>query len=300
MRSRFRAFSALTALAILIAHAACASEPKFELVLPKGVEAATILAPANAPKAAALLKTAFDVDPDGLPVFANGSTLQVFGSPNPLAKIGSRKIIDFAWMRDGSMLMTTKSHLAGFDGKNLELGPQTPTTDMRVRPAGMTTAYVFGGANAPVNHNVYLFSRDGRVAKLATTPTPATAVAGDGETTYIAAGGNLIRLSRGAPAKVVLKTAEPILSLARAPQGLFYATAKSVGYLSADGVAHDFIHGDGAILRIRGSALYLLLGGGSHVVRLRPVGIFARALGARQAPLPKGASGATKGTSDAR
>lgn len=254
-----------------LAHAGAVN---FKLVVPRNVEVSTLLIPPGSTPAAPGSNLAFDIDPDGLPVFADGPNLKVFGSPRPLATAGSKPIEDFAWMSDGALVLLTQGRLAGLGPKGVELGPATPAPDMRVRPAGKNAAYIFGGAHEPANHDVYLFERTGRIAKLFAAPGPVTAVAGDGKTSYVATERTLIRLAEGKPAKVVLKTADPIISVDVAPQGLFYATASSVGYLSRAGVAYDFLRGAGGAVRVRGSALFLLLRDDGKVIRFKPIEAF--------------------------
>ncbi len=263
----------LTSLLVGAASVVSAAQG-LEVVAPKGVEVSVMVAPPGLQSLAASRLPAFDINPDGLPVFADGSNLRVFGSPNALATAGSAPIGNFAWMRDGALLLTTGSRLAGLGPKGVELGPETPVANMRVRPAGADTAYVFGGDREPDNHDVYLFSRDGRIAKLASLPSPVTDVAGDGGLTYIASGLALLRLKEGRPVQVVFKTPDPIVSLAEDSGRLFYATTSSVGFLSRDGAAQDFIRGGGGLVRLHGDALFVMLANGSGILRFRPVSKF--------------------------
>ena len=261
-----------------------AANADFQVAVPRGVAVSTLVAPPGDSPAIAWTKLAFDIDPDGLPVYADGSSLRVFGSPKPLATTGSSPIDDFAWMRDGSLLLIAQNHLAGFGPHGIALGPQLPAPGMHVRPAGEGRAYVFGGAGEPANHDVYLFGRDGRIAKLLSAPEPVVAVAGDGSTTYVAAGRTLLRLRAGKSVKLLLRTRAPIISIDAAPPGVFYATAASVGYLSSDGAAHDFLRGEGGLLRVQGEALFLMLRDGKHLIRFNPIAGFASGLGKGAAP----------------
>ncbi len=247
-----------------------------QLAVPKDVHVSILLAPPGTGPNLALTTRAFDIDPDGLPVMAAGASLKVFGSSKPLATTGSQAISDFAWMRDGSLLLVTHDHLAGLGPHGLLLGPNTPEPDMEVRPAGKDDAYIFGGVRQPANQNIYLFGRDGRIAKFLFAPAPVTAVAGDGATTYVGVGRTLIRLRDGHPIKVLMHMHSSLISLDMPSfGGLFYATKASVGYLSKSGKAYDFLRGQGGLVRVHGGALYLLLQGSGRIIRFSPVRAFA-------------------------
>jgi hypothetical protein len=166
----------------------------------------------------------------------------------------------------------TQNHLAGLGPQGVELSIALPSPGMRIRPAGDDTAYVFGGPTAPANQDVYLFSRDGSVVKLATLPGPVRAVAGDGTTTYVAMDRTIIRIALNQPTRVLLQSRDPFVSLEIGLQaGLFYATTSAVGYVAKDGTASEFIRGQGGLLRLRGSSLFLLFSNGPRLVRLSPV-----------------------------
>ena len=255
--------------------AASGSNTGLQLAVPKDVHVSMLLAPPGEGQNRVLKTRPFDIDPDGLPVMAAGASLQVVGSSRPLATIGSQPISDFAWMRDGSLLLITQDHLAGLGRHGLLLGPLTPGPDMEVRPAGKDDAYVFGGTRQPANQNIYLFGRDGRIAKFLFAPAPVTAVAGNGSTTYVGVGRMLLRLREGHPVKVLMHMHSSLISLDMTSSGgLFYATKASVGYLSKTGKAYDFLRGQGGPVRVHGDALFLLLQTSGRVIRFSPIRAF--------------------------
>ena len=276
--------------AVLISAAvslhAAAAEPAIDLAVPAGVGVSALMRPDETKSATPL---AFDIDPDGLPVMADGPALKVMSSSSELLTLGVLHIDDFAWMRDEALLLVTQGHLASLSPKGVDLGLALPSPDMRIRPAGDDTAYVFGGATPPYDRDVYLFARDGSVTKLATMPQPIAAVAGDGTTSYVAAGSSIVQVTLNQPARILMEAADPILSLEAAPQGgLFYATKSAVGYVDNRGQALDFIRGDGGALRTRGSNLFVLLSSG-NLLRVGPVERFGTGLNApsvAQAPEP--------------
>lgn len=261
---------------IVLPHRVCA-EAALDVVVPGGVDVSALYQPDQPAPKNLPANAAFDVDPDGLPAIAAGTSLKLLGSSEELFNLGVLPIDDFAWMRDGRMLLVTENHLASLSPKGIALGPALPGAGMRVRPAGDNTAYVFGGTSEPANHNIYLFARDSTTTKLAILPSPVVAVAGDGMTTYVATDKAVLRIAFSEPARVLLETHEPIVSLEIAPrQGLFYATKASVGYIDSNGKAADFIRGEGGQLRLRGSTLFVLTTHGD-LLRFGPADAFERA-----------------------
>jgi hypothetical protein len=89
----------------------------------------------------------------------------------------------------------------------------------------------------------------------------------------------VLRIALNKPVRAVLETQDPVMSLEIAPNdGLFYSTKSGIGFLDRNGEAVEFIRGDGGVLRVRGSMLFVLLSSG-NVLRLGPVEKFATSLG---------------------
>jgi hypothetical protein len=275
MFNRWSVVAASMLLAALPSLCAVAAEPALDVAIPKDVQVSTLFQPGEVKPGALPVNAAFDVDPDGLPSIADKTSLKLLGSSQQLLTLGVLAIDDFAWMRDDRLLLVTQNHLASLSPKGLVLSLALPGAGMRVRPAGENTAYLFGGSTEPENHDVYLFARDATVTKLASMPAPVTAVAGDGITSYIATDKTILRIALNQPVRALLQTRDPIVSLEIAPrEGLFYATTSSVGYIGRDSNAYEFIRGEGGLLRIRGSMLFILMSNG-QLLRFGPVGAFA-------------------------
>ncbi len=271
-------------VALLIPVQAIDAAPTLDLAVPKGVQVNSFLQLGDVKLTRVSPATAFDVDPDGLPVVADGSSLKLLGSSRNLLALGSFNVDDFAWMRDGRLLLVTQDHLAALSPKGVVLGTVLPNAGMRIRPAGDDTAYVFGGPSQPQNHDVYLFKRDRTVAKLASLPVAVTAVAGNESTTYVAADKMILRITLNQPAVVVLQAQDPVISLETTAQdGVFYSTQSAVGYIDRDGRATEFLKGDGGLLRVRGSQLFVLLLSG-NLLRIGPTDGFGAALGSAGKP----------------
>lgn len=279
MRRVILVFSAVLAGVLIQAWSGEAGETDLAVAVPRGVEVSTLLPIPDGALVTLSSGSAFDIDPDGLPVIADGPGLKVMGAAAPLAAFGTAPVEDFAWMRDGALLLLIQHHLAGLGPKGLVLSLEVPAAGMHIRPAGPDTAYIFGGRDEPGNHNVYLFGRDGKIAKLVTVPGPVSAVAGDGALTYVATGQTVLRFAGKEPVRLMLQAPEPIISLEAGPRGLFYSAAARTGYVTADGTAYDFVRGQGGTLRLRGNALYLLVSDGPHLIRFSPVDAFETALG---------------------
>jgi len=267
----------LVLLAASLLSGRAAADALLDFAVPGGVKAGVMVSE-DAAAGGIPANTAFDVDPDGLPAVADGGRLKLFGSAQELLTLNTPKIDDFAWMRDGKLLLVTQGRLAAVSPEGIVPSLALPSAKMRIRPAGADTAYVFGGPQEPANHGVYIFSRQGKIAKLVDLPDPITAVAGDGSTTYVAAGNVILRIAVNEPIRAILKTKDPIISIESAPDdALFYSTKSSVGYVDHLSRAFDFIRGEGGLLRARGSMLYVLLSNGA-LLRIGSTDKFAGAL----------------------
>jgi hypothetical protein len=255
-----------------------AADSLLDFAIPSGVKAGVMVDSGASAGASNFADIAFDIDPDGLPSVAEGASLRIFGSSQELLALNTPRIDDFAWMRDGKLLLVTQGHLATVSPEGIVLSLALPVADMHVRPAGPETAYLFGGKGPSVNHSVYLFSRDGKIAKLIDLPAAIRSVAGDGNNSYVAVENTILRFAINEPVRAVLKTRDPVLSIESAPNdAIFYSTKSSVGYADRFGRAFEFIRGDGGLLRARGTKLFVLLSDGM-LLRLGPTDKFTAAL----------------------
>ena len=274
-----------------------AAEPAVDVAVPKGVDVSLALR-ADEPKSAETSpQSRFDVDPSGFPAVAEGASLKLFGTSRELLSLGVLTIDDFAWMRDGSLLLVTQGHLEALSASGIELGPTLPGPGMRVRPAGPDTAYVFGGASEPSNRDIYLLTQDEQVLKLASLPVPVTAIAGDGKTSYAAAGRSILRISLDQPPQVVLDARDPVIDMDLAASGgVFFSTKSAVGYLGSNGGAYEFIRGDGGLVRVRGSHVFILMSSG-NLLRVGPIERFESVTADGSADeLPSGRDGEVVGS----
>jgi hypothetical protein len=265
-------------VATLVPLCIAAAEPAVDFAIPSGVKAAIVVDSGGTTPKTVSTSTAFDVDPDGLPAIIDGPALKLFGSSQELLALDTNRIDDFAWMRDGKLLLVTQGHLATISPKGVVPDMALPAPGMRVRPAGANTAYVFGGADPAINRDVYLFARNGKMTKLLSLPMPVSAVAGNGTTTYVATERTILRIAFNEPVRVIVETRDPVTSLVTGPNhAFFYATKSAVGYVDRDGRAVEFIRGNGGLLRRRGSMLFVLLTDGT-LLRLGPIDQFDAAL----------------------
>lgn len=214
----------------------------------------------------------FDLGPDGVPIVLDGPDLLVLGANKKFHTFSDLSVSNFAWMRNGSLLVVSQDQLADLGPGGLTLGPTLPSTQMRIRAAGANTAYVFGGANEPGNHNVYVLARDKTFLKLITLPTPVVDVTGDGATHYIATSRSLLRIGVPDGIAILLQTSDDIISIASSSQGgVFYATRTGVGYVEKSGAPFEFIRGQSGVLRVQGSSLYFLATPGPQLFRIGPI-----------------------------
>jgi len=247
--------------------------PGFDI--PRGVEVNVLLGPTGSPSTSLPDNVAFDVDLRGRPFLAADNTLVGLSRPKPLIALDVPRVEDFAWMPDGTLLLLSERRLLAVDARGQIAGPDLPAADMHVRPGSNMSAYLFGGSQEPANHDVYLLVRGGAITKLFRAPQPVKAVAGNGKTTYIAVGPSVLRFEWNRPLEVVFEASDPITSLELAPQeGFFYSTGSGAGYVGPDGGDLEFLKGYGGYLRVRGSALFILIPQGPYLLKLSPVHLF--------------------------
>jgi hypothetical protein len=208
-----------------------------------------------------------DVTAAGLPVVADGARLFALGSGKSVVDIAPFRIDDFAFMRgDGRLLLISGDRLISPGPDGPVQGPILPSSGMKVRPAGETTAFLFGGIVEPASHDLYMVRSDGMLAKLATMPSPIVDVSGfagddDGAASidvFIATGRNVFRIVGRRPVKKVFEADADIFSIAATPNGaVFYATRNGVGYVDDDGPAVEFMRGHTGVVRTGGKSLYV-------------------------------------------
>ena len=133
-----------------------------------------------------------------------------------------------------------------------------PDEQMKVAPASVNECYLYGGKNAKVRRDLYLYRKDGMLLHLLRAPAPITAIAGNREFTFLAIGPKIYLFTEGKPLLLVYSTDSNVTSLAVSPPAaIFFATANSVGYVSEPGRGFSFVQGKGAKVQVRDGSLFL-------------------------------------------
>jgi hypothetical protein len=223
----------------------------------------------------------FDVDPDGAPYLLVGRQLisagrsaesEPFAVPLPI----TGRVSDFAFFRSGSPLLIEANRLAALTNEGIRSVQVLPQTGMRLTPAGNDACYLFGGDEAEQRKNLYLYRNGGELLHLLRAETPISAVAGDGEFTFVAIDKTVYVLALGSDLKAVLQTEDPITALAVGPQAsLFFSTTAGIGFSDGANRGRIFMEGAGADIQVRGESLYLYfpkLG----IMKCSPVNLFLK------------------------
>jgi len=205
----------------------------------------------------------FDVDNDGRPFIGLKHTLiaiQVADDepPDSLRITGIEAIDDFAWMEDGRVLLVAGKSLGELTEDGFDPILTLPDEQMKVAPASVNECYLYGGKNAKVRRDLYLYRKDGMLLHLLRAPAPITAIAGNREFTFLAIGPKIYLFTEGKPLLLVYSTDSNVTSLAVSPPAaIFFATANSVGYVSEPGRGFSFVQGKGAKVQVRDGSLFL-------------------------------------------
>ncbi|MDE2510575.1 MAG: hypothetical protein KGL74_05590 [Elusimicrobia bacterium] len=224
----------------------------------------------------------FDVDPRGAPWFVDGH---------------DRLLLDFLVMEGNIIPMRTESrfddgvfldggvhpfcagrrlaflHVEDKGQRTLENGLvqvqfkpflNLPDGDCRLFSGGQRTIYVVLHKGAGGGDDIFLLRSDPRrprkLEKILSASEPITALAGDGDKTYYAAGREIYELSRGeTKAKPFYSADEPVTGLAySAAAGVFYATTSHVGFASP-AFQMNFLTSPDPEIALRGDAVYVRL-----------------------------------------
>lgn len=264
-------------LLLILLLVSCAG-PQLELLVPKGIQTTVYL---NKDQSVKPATKAFDISPEGLPFEADGQLLRPLMASGQKQRFEVSSIDDFSWMGDGTLLIISKNSLLQGEAESLSVGPSLPEQGMHIRPAGEAAAYIFDGNATATNHTLYLLRREAGFTKLVTLPYPITAVAGDGDTTYVATGKTVVRLQWDQSTEVVYVSNFPIVSLELAPEeGLFFSTQSAVWFLSKEGRALEFVRGFGGQLRLRNEALFLFSSSHPYFFRFTNLSAFRNLDGA--------------------
>jgi hypothetical protein len=234
----------------------------------------------------------FDVDANGLPWF--GYSQKVLANPlQGTAVEVDTPYDDFAWLSTGELIVCANGSIGVLtfdagktpqtDGKMpvLKFNPvlKLPAGRFSLFPGSEGVLYLLG-KNESGNEG-YMLRKKGEVGvikKLLVTDKPVSAVAGDGETTYLSSGRSIVKIAPGSNKLdgVFQHSSENIKQLAySASAGLFYTTETSVGYLALDGKAMEFVKTAKPKVRLHEQSLFVLLGSSCAVLRIDNVGKFA-------------------------
>jgi hypothetical protein len=169
-----------------------------------------------------------------------------------------------------------------------------PVTEARLSAGPGGGLYLFGRGKDDGLNDVYLLAPEADPAspdaprmlrtlrKPFSTEEKVSAVAGDGEDTFVATGRLVVKLAAGGKAMtpVLLHPKEEIVGLARTRSGLlFYATLSGVGVVTPGG-AVDIVKAPNTAIRAVGDDLYILLRNAYAVVKVAGTDAF------RAVPIP--------------
>ncbi len=241
----------------------------------------------------------FAVDGRGQPWFGFDQDVLV----NPVGKYFLSPDVryeDFAWLDSGEAVLCTQTQLgtlvaaepANPDGPlpaRFRPAVALPEKSWSLYPGRKQTLYLAGSDRWGRQGEVYLLNpqkESARMEKLFATEKAIGAVAGDGDTTYVAVDRLIIRLRAGGKREgVFAHPREDITGLDYSPEaGLFYATAKGIGFIGERG-RYEFMKTPEPAIRLRGNSLYVLLGKTYGVIRIDGVSAFKNLGTAAQAPV---------------
>ena len=232
----------------------------------------------------------FDIDKKGIPWFGYAKKILT----NPLEQLvieTDQHYIDFAWLDTGELAMCTDTALGYLSNKSLtrkdnalpmlQFKPvlSLPYKNFRLFPGKGNTLYLLGRNPRSRNYEIYVLQEkkgEGIIKKLLATEKKISAIAGDGEQTYIAAGRLIVKLipEENDMESIFLHPKERITELDYSPKsGLFYTTESAIGFVSDDN-RFEFMKSPNTQIRVRDKSLYVLLGETCGVIRIDGINKF--------------------------
>ena len=154
-----------------------------------------------------------------------------------------------------------------------------PYKGLRLFPGEKNAFYLAGRNPKTGNYEVYLFQagkEETAIKKLFVTRKNISAVAGDGKTTYVAAGNSVQRVLSGEtkPKNVFIHPRESITGLEfSSGSGLFFTTGSSVGFAGKK-KNFEFMRSPNCRIRLRNERLYILLGNSYGMLQIEGIGKF--------------------------
>ena len=233
----------------------------------------------------------FGVDSDGDPWFTNGDSRRLINPVKGYSILSSAEFNDVAFLGNGARIVGTDSYLGeleppGPDGR-LESGLPVYNFIGEIRLSRDGCRLYSGVADAlyVLCHNrktgqdeiSVLKKRSGKepAAKIFGTDFKVSAVAGDGDETYVAAGRMIIKLAQEeSKPEIFFALKEDVTGLAYSRKaGLFYATPTSVGFVSQD-FNMVIIKSPNPEIAMRGDKLYVRLARTFGVISVAGTGRF--------------------------
>lgn len=217
---------------------------------------------------------AFDVSPAGQPFLATGPVIfPVSDRPSrelpPFKLSGLQRIDALGFTQAGALLLVSGKTLGAATPKGFQPLATLPREGLQVATGSAQETWLWGG------ESVYRLSRGGKVDHVLRAPAAIEALAAQGSRVVFAMQGAVLELAGLGEPRLVSLLPGPATSLAIAPGGgLFYSTAREVGFLSPEGRRYPFVKGKGARLRVVAGELFLFFED-EGLVRCSPVESFA-------------------------
>jgi len=196
MKQKIILFSAVTAL--FVQAELC------DGIIPSGCKVLTL---AKLPESSS--SNIVRLSPSGRPlVLFNGHIISLAQEPDeplfdwaPLAEDGG-VLRDFCWLDGETVALLQETRLKIIHKNICTVNYALPAKTMRLARAGTRHCYLFGGGQ----NDILLLGKDGPVSNLVHSAEPFTAVAGDGISTFAAAGSTVYFLhAANSPAAVLLR-----------------------------------------------------------------------------------------------
>jgi hypothetical protein len=278
----------LTLRLLLLTALLAAAQPvrAYEGFFPKGITAQRLLRLADLKLdqggGGAQAKVGLGVEPNGQPlllindVFFNVPSGAGSKTLTPVRVKAPDGIQSFAVMDDGAVLAVSGRFLGAVIPNGFQKIVKLPGNRMKIAAATGDACYLYGGETPAQKGSLYLYGKGRKLIRLVKSPRAITAVAGLGDATFFSTGTSLFLLKAGKPAVLVFEADSEISSLAVDwPRGVFYSTARDVGYVSGPGRSYRFIRGEGAKLFVQNNQVFLFLRNSGELVKCGPISKFA-------------------------
>lgn len=250
------------------------------LVLPPGIVAGWVLAPQRGVQAAEPI-SGFGIDGEGRPWF--GYRHKILANPLVQAAVEADKTYrDFAWIGTGQLFLCAQKALGVLEKPKNAKEPMVfkpllalPYEDFRLLPDSKEGLYLIG-KNPNGTRELFWMrlgarsEKDFKAEKLLEVKEDITAVAGDGDQTYVAIGKGVFKISGKGARVLFVHPSEVVRELAYSRGGgVFYATAREAGFLDdASGHMLKFLEATNPGLRVGRGDLFILLADSRSVMRL--------------------------------